>query len=54
MSSQMLYHGTRQIMFLPLCNSPQVPDNRSTSQDSHLGETRLGLSVLDGICLPAH
>ena len=28
---------------------PQVPLYRSTSQAAHLGETRLGLSVLDGI-----
>ena len=49
MRSQMLYHGTRQITFLPLFNRSPGQLDRSTSQAAHLGETRLELSILDGI-----
>ena len=44
----MLYRRTRSHFFVYL-RGPQVPLDQSTSQAAHLGETRLGLSVLDGI-----
>ena len=41
----MLYRRTRSHFFVYL----RGPLDQSTSQAAHLGETRLGLSVLDGI-----